>query len=215
MIYPGEDYMVKFLYLQVERAKKASAIIFNTFDELDSDILDTLSSSFPPCYGVGPFNLLEKTIVDESLASIQSNLWKEDPKCLKWLDSKEPLSVIYVNFGSVTVMTSQQLIEFVWGLVKSSYSFLWIIRPDLMIGEAAILPPEFVTETRDRGFLASWCPQEQVLNHPSVGGFLTHSGWNSTIESISSGVPMICWPFFADQQTNCWSSCTNGVLEWT
>ncbi|KAL8202027.1 hypothetical protein R6Q57_011174 [Mikania cordata] len=207
MTNPGDDYMAKFLCSQVERAKKASAIIFNTFDELDYDNLDTLSSIFPPCFGVGPFNLVEKMLDDEPLASIQSSLWKEDLECVKWLDSKAPLSVIYVNFGSITVMTSQQLIEFGWGLAKSGYSFLWIIRPDLVIGESAILPPEFVAETSDRGFLASWCPQEQVISHPSVGGFLTHSGWNSTIESISSGVPMICWPFFADQQTNCWSCC--------
>ncbi|KAI7729649.1 hypothetical protein M8C21_025212, partial [Ambrosia artemisiifolia] len=104
-------------------------------------------------------------------------------------------------------MTSEQLIEFAWGLAKSGHPFLWIVRPDLIIGESVVLPPDFLTETRERGYLASWCPQEQVLNHLSIGGFLTHSGWNSTIESISSGVPMICWPFFADQQTNCWISC--------
>ncbi|XWS23906.1 hypothetical protein CRYUN_Cryun28dG0055900 [Craigia yunnanensis] len=105
-------------------------------------------------------------------------------------------------------MTPDQLTEFAWGLANSNQTFLWVIRPDLVGGDSAILPPEFVTETKDRGLLASWCPQEQVLSHASIGGFLTHNGWNSTIESISSGVPMICWPFFADQQTNCWFSCT-------
>ncbi|CAI9291503.1 unnamed protein product [Lactuca saligna] len=207
IIYPGDEYMVKFLCAQVERAKMASAIIFNTFHELESDILDTISSMFPPSYAIGPFHFLEDKIADKSLASIKSNLWKEEPECLKWLDSKPPLSVIYVNFGSIVVMTPQQLVEFCWGLAKSNYSFLWIIRPDLVIGDSAVLPPEFLEETSDRRFLAGWCPQEQVLNHPSIGGFLTHSGWNSTLESISCGVPMICWPFFADQQTNCWLSC--------
>ncbi|KAJ0571721.1 putative 7-deoxyloganetin glucosyltransferase [Helianthus annuus] len=167
---------------------------------------------FPFCYGIGPLCLLENNISDKSLDYIKSNLWVEDPNCLKWLDAKEPLSVIYVNFGSVVVMTPQQLVEFCWGLAKSNYSFLWIIRPDLVIGDSAVLPPEFLAETSNRGLLASWCPQEQVLNHPSIGGFLTHSGWNSTIESISSGVPMICWPFFADQQPNCWWSCNKWMI---
>ncbi|GMP45946.1 hypothetical protein CsSME_00014280 [Camellia sinensis var. sinensis] len=99
-------------------------------------------------------------------------------------------------------MTAQQLIEFAWGLANSSHTFLWIIRPDRIVGELAILLPDFVSETKERSLL-SWCPQEQVLNHPSVGGFLTHCGWNSTLESICSGIPMLCWPFFADQQTNC------------
>ncbi|KAK9080758.1 hypothetical protein SSX86_000516 [Deinandra increscens subsp. villosa] len=207
IIYPGDEYMVQFLCSQVKRAKRASAIIFNTFDELERDVLDSFASMYPPCFGVGPLHLLENNIVEKSLVSIKSNLWKEEPECLKWLDSQPPSSVIYVNFGSIAVMTLEQLVEFCWGLAKSKYSFLWIIRPDLVVGDSAMLPPEFVTETCDRGRLVGWCPQEEVLNHPSIGGFLTHSGWNSTLESISSGVPMICWPFFADQQTNCWWSC--------
>ncbi|PWA67347.1 UDP-glucuronosyl/UDP-glucosyltransferase [Artemisia annua] len=206
-IYPGDEYMAQFLWSQVNISKTAPAIIFNTFNELEPDVFDTLSSMFPPCYSIGPLHLLEKTIEDNSLVSIKSNLWKEESECLTWLDSQAPVSVIYVNFGSIAVMTSQQLVEFCWGLADSNYPFLWIIRPDLVVGDSAMLPSEFITRTSGRGLLIGWCPQEQVLDHPSIGGFLTHSGWNSTLESISSGVPMICWPFFADQQVNCWLCC--------
>lgn len=104
-------------------------------------------------------------------------------------------------------MTRQQLIEFAWGLANSKKPFVWIIRPDLVADDSGILPPEFVEDTRERGVLAGWCPQETVLRHPSVGGFLTHCGWNSTIESLTAGVPIVCWPFFAEQQTNCRFSC--------
>ncbi|KAK9050827.1 hypothetical protein SSX86_030201 [Deinandra increscens subsp. villosa] len=207
ILNPGDDFMVGFSDRELYRARSATGIIFNTFNALDCDALDTLSITFPNCYGIGPLHLLENNIVDNSLDSIKYNLWKEDPQCLKSLDAKEPNSVIYVNFGSITVMTHEQLVEFCWGLAKSNHSFLWIIRPNLVIGDSAVLPQEFLAETSDRGLLTGWCSQEEVLSHPSIGGFLTHSGWNSTIESISSGVPMICWPFFADQQPNCWWSC--------
>ncbi|KAL6269713.1 hypothetical protein ACE6H2_026624 [Prunus campanulata] len=205
-----EDMMLSFAMGEVERASKASAVILNTYDTLEYEVLEALSSMFPPIYTIGPNHLLVNKVVPQNtiLSSIGSSLWKEEPECLQWLDSKEPNSVVYVNFGSITVMTPQQLVEFAWGLANSKKPFLWTIRPDLVKGDAAILPSEFAQETKQRGMLVSWAPQEEVLNHPSIGGFLTHSGWNSTIESLSAGVPMVIWPFFADQQTNCWFSCT-------
>ncbi|GLT71053.1 hypothetical protein SLA2020_430960 [Shorea laevis] len=83
---------------------------------------------------------------------------------------------MYVNYGSVTVMTKDHLKEFAWGLANSKHSFLWIVRPDVVVGDSAILPNEFFEETKDRGLLVSWCPQDQVLAHPSIAVFLTHWG---------------------------------------
>ncbi|KAI9121374.1 hypothetical protein K1719_008407 [Acacia pycnantha] len=186
----------------------AQAIVFNTFSELESDALNTLSSIFPPIYTIGPIHLLLSQIqLDPDLECVGSNLWKEDTTCINWLESKEPKSVVYINFGSVTVMSAEQLYGFAGGLANSKKHFLWIIRPDLVDGGSVILSPEFLTETKERGLIASWCEQEKVLNHPSVRGFLTHCGWNSMIESVCAGVPMACWPFFADQQTNCRYAC--------
>ncbi|KAI4337681.1 hypothetical protein L6164_016065 [Bauhinia variegata] len=202
-----DDLMLDFVLGECGRANRASAVILNTFDALEHEVLEALSSILPPVYSIGPLNLLVNLVSDKDLKSIGSNLWKEEAECLEWLDSKEPNSVVYVNFGSITVMTSDQLIEFAWGLANSQKTFLWVIRPDLVAGDKAVLPPEFVTATESRGLLSSWCPQEQVLARPAIGGFLTHSGWNSTIESVCGGVPVICWPFFAEQQTNCRFSC--------
>ncbi|KAK2420035.1 7-deoxyloganetin glucosyltransferase [Trifolium repens] len=197
------DFMVEFFIDAADRFHKASAIVFNTYNELESDVMNVLYSMFPSIYTIGPLPSLLNQTPHSHLASLGSNLWKEDTNFLEWLESKEPGSVVYVNFGSITVMTPDQLLELAWGLANSKKPFLWIIRPDLVIGGSFILSSEFVNEISDRGLIASWCPQEQVLNHPSIGGFLTHCGWNSTIESICAGVPMLCWPFFADQPTNC------------
>ncbi|XP_060198908.1 7-deoxyloganetin glucosyltransferase-like [Lycium barbarum] len=193
----------------VDKIPKFSALIFNTIDTLESNVLQQISTKFPAVYTIGPLHLplLNNLTQDDDLNSIGSNLWKEDTDCLEWLDTKKPNSVVYVNFGSVTVMSNEQLIEFAWGLANIKMNFLWITRSDLVMGDSAILPHEFLAETKERGLLGGWCPQEQVLSHPSIGGFITHCGWNSTLESISFGVPMLCWPFFADQQTNCWFIC--------
>ncbi|KAL9253936.1 7-deoxyloganetin glucosyltransferase-like protein [Drosera capensis] len=201
------DYLFNHAIDAIERIRRtASAIIFNTFTALYRDLISSLSADFPPLYPIGPVHLLVNQIQHGHIEtkSLGSNLWKEEPACLLWLDARQPGSVVYINFGSITVMTPSQLEEFAWGLAHSKHYFLWIKRPDLVSGDASDLPAGFVEETKGRGLMASWCDQESVLSHPAIGVFLTHCGWNSTIESISSAVPMICWPFFADQQTNCW-----------
>ncbi|CAL2248987.1 unnamed protein product [Prunus armeniaca] len=152
-----------------DKVDKASAVVILTFDALEKDVMDALSSMLiPPLYTIGPIQLLLNQIPEDSLSPIGYSLWKEETECLQWLNSKAPNSVVYVNFGSVAVMTPQHLVEFGWGLANSKFHFFWVIRPDLVIGESAYLPPEFVAETKERGLIASWCPQEEVLNHPSV-----------------------------------------------
>ncbi|KAL9391305.1 hypothetical protein Peur_015225 [Populus x canadensis] len=202
-----DNYAFRFLMDSVEGAVRASAIIVHTFDALEPDVLDGLSSIFPHVYAIGPYQLLLNQIPEDGLKSIGYSLRKEEGDCLQWLDTKEPKSVVYVNFGSLIVIKAEQLVEFAMGLANSKHPFLWIIRSDLVIGDAAILASEFAEKNQEQCYIASWCQQEEVLNHPSVGVFLTHSGWNSTIESLAAGVPMICWPFFADQPMNCRYTC--------
>ncbi|KAF5178140.1 Udp-glycosyltransferase 85a4, partial [Thalictrum thalictroides] len=207
--WDGNEDLQNILSPEILKAPKASAIILNTFDALETEVLDAMKSLLPAIYTIGPLQLLEEKIQNNELRSFGSNLLKEHTDCLEWLDSKQPNSVVYVNFGSTTVMTRDQLVEFAWGLANSKHTFLWVIRPSLVIGEAAILPPTFTKETANRGMISGWCPQEKVLCHSSTGGFLTHCGWNSTMDTMCGGVPIISWPFFADQQTNCWSACVH------
>ncbi|VAI69247.1 unnamed protein product [Triticum turgidum subsp. durum] len=189
----------------------ASGVVINTWDELDAPLLDAMSKLLPPVYTVGPLHLTVRNNVSKEspLADIGSNLWKEQDAPLRWLDGQPPHSVLYVNFGSITVMSKEHLLEFAWGLANTGYAFLWNVRPDLVKGDdEAALPPEFFAATEGRSMLSTWCPQEKVLEHEAVGLFLTHSGWNSSLEGICGGVPMVCWPFFAEQQTNCRYKCT-------
>ncbi|BBG94173.1 UDP-glucosyl transferase 85A2 [Prunus dulcis] len=191
----------------------ADAIVFNTFVEFEAEVLETVSSMFPNIYNLGPLTTLNTNLIKNEVNATRPSLWKEDTDCLTWLDTQKPNSVIYLNFGSIAVMTEDNFKEFAWGLANSGHPFLWIMRPDVVKGtNGTALAEEFLAETRDRSMIARWCPQDKVLAHPSVGAFLTHSGWNSTLEGICGGVPMLCWPFFAEQQVNCrYASTTWGV----
>ncbi|KAL6660379.1 hypothetical protein ACP70R_001925 [Stipagrostis hirtigluma subsp. patula] len=200
-----DDIMLNFLIRESERLSLPDAVVVNTFEDLEGATLDAMRPILPTVYPVGPLILQERRLIPAGspLAGLGSNLWKEQGGLLEWLAGRAPRSVVYVNYGSITVMTNEQLLEFAWGLAGSGYPFIWNIRPDLVKGDAAVLPPEFSAAVEGRALLTTWCPQEAVLVHEAVGVFLTHSGWNSTLESLCAGVPMLSWPFFAEQQTNC------------
>ena len=193
---------------EAELAFNASGIIFITYEAFEQDVFDALKSMFPNIYPIGPLQMLLNTACpDQHLKSMNFTLWEEQSDCLKWLDTKQPNSVVYISFGSVVNMTSKQMLEFAWGIFNSNYKFLWILRTDFVKDEPTVLPPEFLEKTKERGLIATWCPQEQVLKHPAVGGFITHFGANSILESIYAEVPMIGWPYYGDHQMNCRFSC--------
>ncbi|RDX86464.1 UDP-glycosyltransferase 83A1, partial [Mucuna pruriens] len=130
------------------------------------------------------------------------NFWSQDLTCLKWLDQQKPCSVIYVAFGSFTTFSPTQFQELCWGLELSNRPFLWVVQPDITEGSENAYPEGFEERVGDRGRMVGWTPQQKILSHPSVACFISHCGWNSTLESVSNGVPVLCWPYFADQFLN-------------
>ncbi|XP_077216136.1 7-deoxyloganetic acid glucosyltransferase-like [Tasmannia lanceolata] len=202
--------VLQYVWRETLNTPRATGLILNTFEDLEGPILSQIRSQCPNIYPLGPLHALLKSKLPNSMPSSSSSpssstsLWKEDKTCMTWLDSQAPKLVIYVSFGSFATVTQGEMFEFWHGLVNSKRPFLWVIRPDSIIrkGKASRITKELEEGTRERGFLVEWAPQEEVLAHPAVGAFLTHSGWNSTLESVFAGVPMVCWPFFADQQIN-------------
>ncbi|EYU36656.1 hypothetical protein MIMGU_mgv11b024665mg [Erythranthe guttata] len=170
-----------------EQVKKADFILCNTVQELEPQALSALNQK-QPTYAVAP-----------PISPVD---------CQKWLDSKPHGSVLYISFGS-TIETNTQLIhEIAHGLMLSQQrvNFIWILRRNLVRitsdDDDDLLPPGFEDCVGDRGLVIPWCNQSLVLSDPRIGCFLTHCGWNSVLESIWHGVPMICFPLSVDQPTN-------------
>lgn len=197
------DPAIQLILKEARTAPQAQGLIINTFEALDTVILPHMRKLCPNVYTIGPLHSLHKSRVPMSPKTTFSNsVWKEDRTCLSWLDKHPPKTVLYVSIGSLATMTITQLIEIWYGVVNSGKPFLWVRRPGSITGEydESQIPSELLDRTKEIGCIVDWAPQEDVLAHPAVGGFLTHSGWNSTIESIVQGVPMMCWPYFVDQQ---------------
>lgn len=133
---------------------------------------------------------------------VPRNLLSESD-CTEWLKTKSSGSVLYVSFGSLAKIDERVILEIAEGLLLSEVSFIWVLRPGIVsYDDDEILTVGFKNRIKDRGLIVPWCNQNLVLSNPAIGGFLTHCGWNSILESIWCRVPMICYPLFTDQITN-------------
>nr|XP_043617384.1 7-deoxyloganetic acid glucosyltransferase-like [Erigeron canadensis] len=186
---------------------RTQGLILNTFEELDGLILSHMRKLCPNIYTIGPLHSLHEArlIPNKSpKTSFSNSIWKEDQTCLSWLDKFPSKTVVYVSIGSMATLTFDQMLEVWHGLVNSNKPFLWVRRPGSITCEnnESIVPNELLEYSQKMGCIIDWAPQEDVLAHRAIGGFLTHSGWNSTLESIVQGIPMICRPFYVDQLVN-------------
>ncbi|KAI3814762.1 hypothetical protein L1987_14406 [Smallanthus sonchifolius] len=174
-----------------------SAILWNTLEFLEPSALTQIRDHYQvPIFTVGP---LHKIIPTPSTSFLE-----EDTSCIPWLDKQAPRSVIYVSLGSIANVDEKVSTEIAWGLANSKQPFLWVVRPGSVRGFEWIefLPEGLVSEMKVRGLIVKWAPQKEVLAHSAVGGFWSHCGWNSALESMFEGVPMLCQPFELDQKVN-------------
>lgn len=125
--------------------------------------------------------------------------WPEQGGAMEWLDQQPATSVVYVSFGSLATVPVELVEEILLGLEASEVPFLMVIRSDGVQGKRTVIIDEIRERTKDRALFVSWAPQPKVLAHPAIAGFLSHCGWNSFLESLSAGVPILCHPFFLDQ----------------
>ncbi|XP_021280942.1 hydroquinone glucosyltransferase [Herrania umbratica] len=197
----------KWLLHHTKRYRLAEGIMVNSFVDLEGGAIRALQDKEPgkpPIYPVGP------------LVNVDSSSKADGSGCLKWLDDQPHGSVLYVSFGSGGTLSYNQINELALGLEMSEQRFLWVVRsPNDQVANATFfsvqsqkdpfdfLPKGFLDRTKGRGLVVpSWAPQAQVLSHGSTGGFLTHCGWNSALESVVNGVPLIAWPLYAEQKMN-------------
>ncbi|CAL1385912.1 unnamed protein product [Linum trigynum] len=189
------------------RIREAKGILVNTFRELESYALDSLGgdNSIPPIYPVGPVVNLE---IDDVVYDDRTN------EIFRWLDDQSELSVVFLCFGTMGRFGGDQVGEIARGLERSGHRFLWALRRPPSDHEPTgsvpvdyddltdILPEGFSDRTVVTGRVVGWVPQKAVLAHKAVGGFVSHCGWNSILESLWFGVQVAVWPMYAEQQLN-------------
>ncbi|PWZ10875.1 UDP-glycosyltransferase 88B1 [Zea mays] len=212
---PGTE-IYKAMMNSLSKNLEAGGILVNTFASLEARAVAALKDPhflaesrlrMPPVYCVGP--LVEKAAETKEEHACDA--------CLAWLDEQPELSVVFLCFGSVgsSNHSETQLKEIAVGLERSGQRFLWVVRaplgdnPEREFGDKAdpdlqaLLPEGFLERTRGRGLVVKlWAPQVAVLQHKATGAFVTHCGWNSVLEGVMAGVPMLCWPLYAEQKMN-------------
>uniref|UniRef100_UPI0039E1FE51 Glycosyltransferase n=1 Tax=Nicotiana benthamiana TaxID=4100 RepID=UPI0039E1FE51 len=186
-------------------------ILINTWEDLEPETINALRYNEKlrlllkvPVFPIGPLRRKVETTLNDEV--------------IQWLDKQNNESVLFVSFGSGGTLSTKQMTELAWGLELSQQKFVWVVRPpsdgdadSAYLNSAGkdtrdmseYLPEGFLTRTKDMGLVVPmWANQVEILSHSSVGGFLTHCGWNSTVESLTNGVPMIAWPLHAEQKMN-------------
>ncbi|KAI3412289.1 Glycosyltransferase, partial [Psidium guajava] len=184
---------------QFTNTDKADWIFGNSFEALEYEEAKSISDVWPAKL-IGP--MVPSTYLDsrqDEDNAYGASLWKPlRLECTNWLDTKPPKSIVYVSFGSMVSLTPEQMEEIAWGLKESGFPFLWVVRPS----ELDKLPQGLGESVQEKVMIATWCNQLEVLAHRATGCFVTHCGWNSVLEGLSVGVPMIGIPRWADQSTN-------------
>ncbi|KAL8129227.1 hypothetical protein V2J09_018382 [Rumex salicifolius] len=173
-------------------------ILIDTFDELERDTIE-LSSKLCAARikAVGP-------LFTASDSAIRGDKLKANSDCLQWLDSKPQASVVYISFGSSAHLKQEQIDEIAHGVLNVGAPFLWVMMPPDPDRELTphSLPGGFLDTAGDNGRVVEFSPQDRVLAHPSVSCFVTHCGWNSTVEALTSGIPVVAFPQWGDQLTD-------------
>ncbi|XP_021280755.1 limonoid UDP-glucosyltransferase-like [Herrania umbratica] len=199
-LHPSTPYsfLRRAILGQFKNLNKPFCVMMDTFQGLEPEIIEYMSK-FCPIQPVGP--LFKNPEVSNS--TVRCDIIKADD-CIEWLDSKRASSVIYISFGSIVFLKQEQVDEIAHALLNTGLSFLWVMKPPPKnLGlPTHTLPEGFLEKVGDKGKIVQWSPQEKVLTHPSVSCFVSHCGWNSTMEALSSGVPIIAFPQWGDQVTN-------------
>ncbi|XP_068666129.1 UDP-glycosyltransferase 92A1-like [Aristolochia californica] len=201
----GTDFLCKFLQRQSSRCLGADGFLFNTVEGLEDIGLEYFrKKSGRHVWAIGPI------ISENDQRWCRREPGLQDHECVKWLDLRSPSSVLYIAFGSAETISAMQMMEFALGLELSGKPFIWVVKPPVGFEEAEQFRAEWLPEgfedrieKRKQGLLVKiWGPQLAILAHKSTGAFLSHCGWNSILESLAHGVPIISWPLAAEQHFN-------------
>ncbi|CAM6091012.1 unnamed protein product [Calypogeia fissa] len=199
---PGQNLLIRC----ADSFDDAEGLLINTFYDLEALAIDAFRAQIknkglnvPKLLPIGPM-LPSEFFTGDVYKGVS-----RDSVCINWLDARPKASVVYIAFGSMKGLSPPQTLELAKALEESQESFLWVLQiKDKSVDVSTLLPPGFQERTKDRGLIfPDFAPQLQILSHPATGGFVTHCGWNSSLEGISRGVPMIGWPQGAEQKLCC------------
>ncbi|KAL3843906.1 hypothetical protein ACJIZ3_001309 [Penstemon smallii] len=217
-IKDGDNHPMAEMITKILNAEMSTyGQIVNSFYELEP----TYAKHYKEVHGrkawhIGPVSLFNKSYEDKTHRGRE--VTSSDHNCLSWLNSKKQNSVLFVCFGSMSFFTKAQLFEIAKGLEASGQQFIWAVREN-----AKDVPEEFERRMEGRGLIIKgWAPQVLILHHEAIGGFITHCGWNSLLEGVAAGVPMVTWPLSAEQFYNeklvvevLKTGIPVGAMEWT